>query len=392
MLLGNYAELNAPMPKGMQFLPYSRKSKVYEISVALFDNCNLCCSFCFSKRKDNKIDRERILSMPYELMKHVLVDIKKYGIEILNVRSWGGELFADFIDDSVFSVYKEYVDTYRKICQEQCPNVKLQFHWLSNGVWTKWERVKDLLDYSNATLSFSYDPNGRFSNEKQIEQLFENIHKFDAYHNTISITLTKDNINSYINGDKWFESLGNDYKVDANYYWANRDWEKHIPTDEDLYRFFMWGLENKKYNIDIIELIAKSGVNVGAERYCNCLFTAQYNHGVYTKDCVKRTSILDPKRFYGDVADQVNEDNCTAIKNNILLNKRKCLLCSYYGKCSLGCMGSMIFDGYKMSKECPYLRVMKYIEQDKEKFLKEINEWKDKEKKDADYRTSLRQC
>ena len=49
---GNFAETNVKMPDGLPFIPYSMNQKAYEISCALFDNCNLHCTFCFSKRKD----------------------------------------------------------------------------------------------------------------------------------------------------------------------------------------------------------------------------------------------------------------------------------------------------------------------------------------------------
>lgn len=374
-----YAETTAEMPKGLVFIPYSSKQKVYEISCALFDNCNLCCTFCFSKRKDNIVDKEHILSMPHEIMAEAIKDIKRFGITTLNIRSWGGELFFDALNDDVFQTYKDYVEEYKKICKEMCPDVELKFHWLSNGVWTKWERVKDLLDSTNSTLSFSYDPVGRFKNEDQIIQLFENIERFKKYHNSISITLTKTNIQKFIEGDKWLDSLDRDYyNIDANYYWANRDYKTNSPTDEDLFQFFKTGIDKQWFNIDLINGIIANTLNKLPTRYCNCLFTAQYNLGKYTKDCVARTSILDPHKFYGKYADDVNEDNVTAIKNSLMIQKRKCLLCDKYAYCPLGCMGAMLLDEYKVDNICPYKRIIEYIEVNKDKIEKQFIEWRER--------------
>ena len=374
---GDFAETNVIMPKGLPFIPYSASQKVYEISCALFDNCNLSCSFCFSKRKDNKIDREHILNMPSEIMKEAINDIKRFNIKTLNIRSWGGELFFDALKDDVFKTYRDYVNEYKKICSELCPNVELKFHWLSNGIWTKWERIKSLLDDTESTLSFSYDPVGRFTSEKQIELLFENIERFKKYHNSVSVTLTKTNLNKFIDGDRWLESLDKDYyNIDANYYWANRDYKTNTPNDDDLYRFFIYGIDNQWFNIDLIRGIVENGLDKLSQRYCNCLFTAQYNLGKYTKDCVARTSILDPHKFYGKYTEEVNEENVTAIKNSLMLQKRKCLLCDKFSYCPLGCMGAMLLDEYKVNIDCPYKKVLEYIEENKDRIRNQFENWR----------------
>lgn len=376
---GNFAETNVKMPDGLPFIPYSMNQHIYEISCALFDNCNLNCTFCFSKRKDNKVDRNHILNMPHEIMNEAIKDIKRFNIKVLNIRSWGGELFFDALKDDVFQTYRDYINEYKKLCKELCPNVELKFHWLSNGVWTKWERVKQLLDDTQSTLSFSYDPIGRFTSEKQIELLFENIERFKQYHNSISVTLTKETINHFMQGDKWLSKLDKNYfNIDANYYWANRDYKTNTPNDNDLYNFFIYCIENKWFNIDLIKGIIENCIEKVPQRYCNCLFTAQYNLGRYTKDCVARTSILDPHKFYGKYTEEVNEDNVTAIKNSLMLQKRKCLLCDKFSYCPLGCMGAMLLDEYKVDSNCPYKRIIEYIESNMDVIKQNFNEWREK--------------
>lgn len=67
---------------------------------------------------------------------------------------------------------------------------------MTNGVWTKWERVKELLDYSNGVLGFSYDPDGRFLIEAHKEQMINNVLRFNemGFTTNLSITLTKKTI------------------------------------------------------------------------------------------------------------------------------------------------------------------------------------------------------
>ena len=148
------------MPPELPKIPFYLEPESYEIACSLFEACNLKCKFCFEGHRNNKIDIEYIRQMPYNVMEAVRKDFKKY----TNIKD-------DGLSDSIFDEYYNYVKNFQLLFREEFPNVKLKFSWLSNGVFSKWERVKKLLIDTNSTIGFSYDPSGRFSSDKQKEMM-----------------------------------------------------------------------------------------------------------------------------------------------------------------------------------------------------------------------------
>ena len=57
------------------------RAKQYEISVSLFNKCNLNCEFCF-ERHDRDIDLEELNNVANECYKATKKDIEKYNPRI----------------------------------------------------------------------------------------------------------------------------------------------------------------------------------------------------------------------------------------------------------------------------------------------------------------------
>lgn len=351
------------------------RAKQYEISVSLFNKCNLSCEFCF-ERHDREIDQEELNQTAYKCYEATKKDIEKYNPRKLVLRFWGGELFYDALPDAIFDTYKKIIDDFRRLFSSDDSNRKFEITFLSNGVFTKRDRVDNLLDYADAKLGFSYDPVGRFASQKQLDTWESNVEYYKKRSNGISIVLTKETIPLYMIGDKYFEKYSKELPISVNFYTPNTHWEKYMLNDDLLFEFFKWCVETKKYNVDIIESIMRYAIpeeRAFIERHCDCDYCAQYQDGRCTKDCVKRASTLDEKFFYGENMEKSGSDFYpTAPRELIGINKRQCYICDYCECCPMLCFVFFIFDKYEIG-ECPLKQIYRYINKE---HIESYKKWK----------------
>lgn len=116
------------------------------------------CPFCFQDR--SSIDIKYIEAIPANLAVQLKQIDKKY--TTILYRIWGGELFADDIPDSMFSLYRQLVSQLTAVGDSL--GLKTQICFSSNLVFGKIDRVKRLIDETHAMLATSYDPKYRFHN------------------------------------------------------------------------------------------------------------------------------------------------------------------------------------------------------------------------------------
>ena len=371
---------NIDMPKELPKIEFYKEPTSYEIACSLFEACNLKCKFCFEGHRNNNIDIQYIRNIPNNVMIAVRKDLQLYpNIKDINIRLWGGELFFDGLSDDIFNEYKKLVDSFNVLLKHEFPNICIKYSWLTNGVFTKWERVKDILDYSHGTIGFSYDPSGRFATEKQKQLMIENVKRFHdlGCFNCLSITLTKQTIQEYVNGkSELLTDLNLGERYDINFYTANPNWQTLLPNDDDLFKFFKWGLDNDLFYINVINNLVKTCINEGiyiAQHYCDCKTCVQYSNGEATVNCVKRASILPPEMFYGKYADIITEENVSDIKLSMGMIKRGCLNCEYYKTCQMPCWVSVIFEGFKPTN-CAYKQAYEYIKNNPE-IIERFKKW-----------------
>lgn len=363
------------VPSDIPKINFYKNPGYYEIAVPLFERCNLSCAFCFESHKDNSIDYDKILNIPKNIIRETKEDIVKLKSREILFRIWGGEVFEDELPDEILDVYEELINRFKK--EFSIIPVTLKFTFLSNGVFTKRDRVRKFLDRTNSHIDFSYDPIDRFSCDKQKEIWYNTLRFFLDKNPNVSITLTKTSIEKYISGDKYFEMIPETVGIDVNYYTANPGWERHLPTDDEVFSFFQYCLDNNKFNIFIIANMLKHlipGQEENVERYCDCKFAVQYVDGKCTKDCAIRASLLPRKSFYGKYEKEINEQNVTEAKNSIGILKRGCLKCEHYKTCTMMCWISVIFEENKMTS-CPIKRIYEYA--DKED-IQDYIEWEKK--------------
>lgn len=367
------------MPKGLPKFNFYKKIKFYEVAISLFETCNLNCKFCFEKH-DKPIDYDKIKGYPDKIINGIKDDILRYHPQLFILKVWGGELFFDGLPDKLFDLYYElYTEVKRKV-NELFPWMEFEINWLSNGVWTKRDRVVELLNKTHSKVALSYDPLERFSNEDEIKKWHENFEYFKekGLLNFIAITLTKPNIYKYVNGeDKTLFQVPLDMQIDVNYYAANPGWEKYIPSDEDLYTFFKWCIDNKLFNVAAVESFVRHMIKEEkpyVPKWCTCKNSRQCIDGRPILDCVMQASRLDRKDFYGEYEQFTSEKNCTEVKNSLGMIKRGCVSCEHYKTCPQLCWVSIIFKGYKTTY-CPIKRIYNNItKEDIDNYL----EWRDK--------------
>lgn len=352
-------------------IPFYKKLNKYEISCVLFERCNLKCKFCFEQTKSSAIDIDYIRSLPHLIINNLNRVIKQdqLSIDKINIMFWGGEVFMDGLSDEMFNIYQQLMNDIENIVHMHHPTMDITFSWLSNGVYTKSQRVVDLLTKTDhkCVLGFSYDPVDRFSSLKQQQMMIDNAKLFAKLGilERVSITLTKPNIEAFNNDMSvllLFQTLG--VNIDVNYYIANPNWQSQLPDDRLITSFFEACITNKLYNVIVLEKIFWMFINTDIEKHCDCHQCSQITNGHWSVDCAKRSSSLSSEEFYGnDVAKMINETNTNQIKASLGILKRGCLLCEYHDRCQMPCWISILFNQYQCTS-CPYYSIAKMIEND----------------------------
>lgn len=355
------------MKKTIPIIPFYNKLRKYEISCVLFDKCNLKCPFCFEADKRYKIDVDYILSIPQILIDNFNETIKRDQLQIdfVNVMFWGGEVFFDGVPDQVFATYHQIIDQIINDFKTQHPNIKLHFHWLSNGVFTKRARVERLLQtYRDiSTIGFSYDPVNRFASELQRNSMIDNALYFKklGFCDTVSITLTKPNIEAWLrNIDDLIFFKQHDLLIDTNFYIANPNWETYLANDQLIYQWMKKCIDNRLFNIMLLKKILWKDARTRIDKFCDCHQCSQITNGVWSIDCASRSSTLPKQRFYGEYSDLINEQTTNPIKASLGIIKRGCLTCEFNSCCQMPCWISIIFDQYQCT-ECPFKRIYNYV-------------------------------
>ena len=361
-------------------IPFYKKTNCYEIACMMFENCNLKCKFCFENHINKTIDTDYIRNIPDIIDKHFTHEYEKYKdqIQTVYIMLWGGEVFYDALSDEVFDSYYDFVDKTNELFATKFSTVKVQFSWLTNGVFKRIDRVLDIVMYSKGIINFSYDPVNRFSTERQRDLMANNAKLFKSFcGDKVSITLTKDSIKGFIEKDyllKVFNDLG--YNLDVNYYIANPNWKDLLATDDEIASFFIWAINNKLYNMKVLEKIFRSYLGQRQSPYCNCLWCSQITHGEWSIDCAKCSSVLPASDFYGRYVDEMTEENTNQIKASLGIMKRGCLYCKYYNICQYPCWISIVFHGFK-SENCFYKQIYEYLDNHKE-CVEDFKEWVEK--------------
>jgi len=350
------------------------------IDCILWEQCNNNCLHCFQQHLKQDIDINFLKTLPPILLKDIDDEIIKRKVSNIKLSLRGGELFQDSLGDEYFTEYENIISYIRHNLSNKYPNITVNFDVISNGLFKKVDRFIDFVKKTNCKVSLSYDPYGRLFTQKQ-KDVFLNVYNIlneSGYLRDISITLTKPCIQHYINGDSDLEMFRKCDDIDINYYIPNKNWKFLLPSDDDLYNFFKWLVDNNYFNVAYIQNLIKSIINKDyrPNRSCSCNNRIIHNKGIKTTKCSEYMGGMDAKDFYGDAFETMTEDNFNIISASIGVKKRGCQMCKYYDKCQMCCWSSFNFKHYEVG-ECPHKRITEYIinnQQIIERFRNTIND------------------
>lgn len=366
------------MTEKFPVLPFSnQKGRTLNISFPLFSACNFSCEFCYVYKHGDKLTKEAFENALSAFADAIPARVATDGYEKILVRFYGGEIFADFQQEWVYNEYARLVAGIR-----EASSVLVKAKFISNCSFTKWERAEKLLRETGAVLNMSYDPVGRYRTEDSRKTAIRTAQHFmeAGLLNEITTLLTKPNIEKIMNGDDFLKSIGSGIRIELGDYMPNPAWEKYMPSTEDLFRIYRWGIDNRLYHIDLFyDLMSRaSGYETKIERACQCDDTLIYlpKENRFTSECIERNEYM--KRYYGAYSDMVTEENNFEIKTSLMMAKESCTYCKYYSSCPMHCAAAVLFDGYDASP-CPTMRLFDSVTKED---IKGFEEWR-REHEDA---------
>lgn len=344
----------------MKLENFYSKSNTLEVCLVLPLPCNLSCPFCF---QDNRIgiDYKYIRDIPFRIREDLIRIVKLKNIREIVFRIWGGEVFSDDLPYTIFEYYRNLISNLHMLCNEL--EVESEFCFTSNFVFENVSRVQELLEDLQCTYDFvvetatSYDPIHRFQNDKQIEIWQRNSELLNP--GCVSVTLTKQNIQAYLEDPIHFERLKS-YNVYTEYYIYSKNYNYFAPSDKDIADFYIDCIDNKRFHFYEVKAIVDSHRNkIGP--YCTCDVSCLYLDGKLSFNCLKRSSNLSLVDFFGPIQVIYNDERYTEIQMNEALKRKGCMQCEHFSYCRNFCMASMLHKTYDSKAKCAFDIIYKHL-------------------------------
>lgn len=367
----------------------------YNIECIMFDLCNMKCKFCFESENGNRtndIDFDYIRNLPKVLIDEHLSVLEEKGVTDINLSAYGGELFLDGFPDELFDLYQNLVEEFKRLLKEKYSRpCNVTSTWLTNGIFTKYERVEKFLNAVGGELCTSYDLVDRFETEKQREIWHDFFVYFKSRIKSVTLTLTKGNIKALCSGaDEYFWEITKcpEICIDISYYFPlNNNYVKFMPNDNEVYNFYEWAIKNRLFTCNVIDSLMATVVNPeNVNRYCHCLngvsaFRAPDNSTIFANGCFEvvekmlTTETLD--EFYDENIDLIKLSNGNVVDKRVIgAAKRGCFMCDYFNRCQRACYMILLHREYQLIA-CPLKRAYKFIETHPD-IIKDYKEWRSK--------------
>jgi sulfatase maturation enzyme AslB (radical SAM superfamily) len=329
----------------------AKRDPEQEYTLHLFEYCNLSCQFCWQDH-DAKRGIETVpekIKPIYELLDEEVRDSVCFNI-------MGGEIFAD---DVFLNLYPQYLDL-AKALKYKCDLLgkSLKINWVTNLVNSRPDLVDKLVNECKLLgiqneLSTSYDPRGRF-NKHEFDVFKNNLYQLKNIVGTVSILLTKNNINYFVsNSDNFFDQLYNDgFYIYFDYYMPDKNWNFSAPSDYDMYEFFKFCVDNYPKAEPIAGWIEQefnyascrtSKLVLDDGTKCNCgNLMVESGDDVYYKSTIRRNDNSEIENYF--------------------FNKYDCMTCEYMSKCSFGCFMERNSKYLDEMPTCVFKETFKYID------------------------------
>lgn len=330
-------------------LAHKRESRG-EFFINLFEKCNLSCSFCWQDHDDNH-GMDSIKERAYDVIEVLNRDRDKYRSYDVNIM--GGELFFDEVDDALFEDYFQFTMTIQKFAKTM--GFDLYFNWVTNFVFTKQNRLKNLLErlYGNNVktgLTTSYDPRGRFNNQSY-NLFLDNLDFFKDDLRSIGIVMTRPNILAIMKGDSRLETLYSKYDLYFDYYSPESNFKSMLPLESELLTFF-------KY---MFSSYPQSQPFRGWLEFRENKMTCRSSQVLLPNGSAGQCQSLLSRELFQHFENNIQEKTNQMMEDSFL-KKRDCLTCEYYKKCGFGCFLQSSFKPHQDLSDCLYFLTFKHID------------------------------
>lgn len=318
------------------------------MTIYLFDTCNLNCDFCYLNH--TKLTTEQEILQKIDRYKEI---IKRTKENYIYLKFLGGEIFADFVPDNYFKLYEDIILDLNSLCKSL--NKTIVFDITTNIIHKNTERVFNLLnnlkDKVSVEFDTSFDFTSRFKNKENLETFKNNCYLYKDYITVVNTVMTS-----------------NLYRILV---------DKDIQSDQEKEELEVF---NQLYNDNFPIMMAE--YNNGAETIENnpLMFNSEEQFINFHKflidnyprileetfdnrekpSCYNRVTILNNKELH-DCSFCSFGKLCghDSLKNYVA--RYGCLTCSYYSRCSLYC--DYFSKTFNQQDNCWKKEIFKYIEE-----------------------------
>lgn len=332
----------------------SKRPRIAEIELTLFENCNIVCDFCHH-------DKKSTVGMTREEMFSKLPIVEKFirerasTVDFMQVNIVGGELFQDpLINDGILSIYADLVEAMAAIAREE--NVPFQVVFVTNMLFSATRSVKGMLDWLRSQgipshLICSYDFDGR----PMSKRYRDNIEWFGPkYIISVNCVGTTESITNFMKGgDEYFDWLYDTFNVYFDDYIPDRGHNDLVPPDSLIYDWYKYVADNYPE----IEPIATLLENEHNEMHCLSLNKITIFPDNRTSNCRWHRYDQDDFNTKLDMA-----DNAGMMQNYI--DELGCLSCEYFQRCGLRCFTQSDWKGRERDMQdpkCPMKAFFNYV-------------------------------
>ena len=324
----------------------------------LFERCNMKCAHCYQHNSGAQIDWNTIKTIPATIKKCLQRELANRSISVLQIGICGGELFVDSYPDWFFDRYRELVDQINNIAAEFDITTKIEF--VSNGLFENRDRVNQLLQLTNTSISISYDPVFRYNSDRQRQLAYANIQYYAQQNHLheVSITLTKQSIDYYVKNDGL--AIFKNIPIGICYYVLSTAGNEYmVPSDDDYFQFWNYCLQHNYINVRAFRDLIDSYQQKTKYAFCHCDKRIIIRNGIPSNNCVTYASDFTDLDFY--TSSYITWTNIKDVRINEGANKRGCFVCSYNTFCPGICSTSILHKSIKLSDCCHAKRLFKLL-------------------------------
>ena len=310
------------------YLKHVLKDKVpesTEIELHLFEFCNLNCSFCGQDHKSTEG-----MNTIVEKAEQVVAFMQQSGKTSHIVNIMGGEIFNDLVPDETFDSYWQFYNRINGWCLDN--GHKVRFNWVTNLIFTKSQRVVDLITNmrgvsENAYISTSYDFAGRGFDINRSLQFDLNLKRFSPWITVVGFVMTKPAIKKILRGtDKYFLYLYENYPLYFDYYVPELSVDKMMPTEQEMLDCMLHISKNFP-NINPIKDLLENERNK-----MTCYSMNKVTILPSGREVTCRYLDYEPIQFINKID---YNSNSNIIESH--LDRNKCLGCKWFDRCSFRC-------------------------------------------------------